>query len=258
MTQKSYRSQSSYIEEGIIASFGDVALSEEGLVDRKSVDKMLYLWRKAMKRMVDIIGASVILLISIPLFIFIGVAVKVSSRGPVLFRQYREGYKGKVFKIWKFRTMRFEDSESEHRQYIQYLLKEGVRAENRVDLLAKYINYVDKKTTQIGKFLRATSLDEIPQLVNIFLGYMSFVGPRPHPIYEVNEYKEWYKRRLTVKPGLTGWSKINLRCTPKNYEEAVLYDLWYVDNWNFVLDLRIILQTVPFVILKREAIGSQT
>ena len=154
--------------------------------------------------------------------------------------------------------MSFKNYETDLRQYIQYLLKEGVRAENRVELLAEYINYVDEKTTPIGRFLRATSLDEIPQLINIILGDMSIVGPRPHPVYEVNEYKEWYKRRLTVKPGLTGWSKLNLRCTPKNYEEAVLYDLWYVDNWNLVLDLRIILQTVPFVILNREASASQT
>jgi lipopolysaccharide/colanic/teichoic acid biosynthesis glycosyltransferase len=258
MIPESYRSKSSSIEEGIVASFGDVILSKEGLVDRNLVVKLLCLWRTAMKRIVDITGASVILLISLPLFIFIGVAVKVLSKGPVFFRQDRVGYKGKVFKIWKFRTMSFKNYETDHRQYIQYLLKEGVRAENRVDLLAEYINYVDEKTTPIGRFLRATSLDELPQLINIILGDMSIVGPRPHPVYEVNEYKEWYKRRLTVKPGLTGWSKLNLRCTPKNYEEAVLYDLWYVDNWNLVLDLRIILQTVPFVILNREASASQT
>ena len=90
-------------------------------------------------------------------------------------------------------------------------------------------------------------------LFNIFLGEMSFVGPRPHPVYEVEEYKEWYKRRLNVKPGLTGWSKLNLRLTPKNYEEAILYDLWYVDHWSLGLDIRIILLTIPFVLLMKDA-----
>jgi len=146
-----------------------------------------------------------------------------------------------------------DNNNDEHRQYIQYLLKEGSEAEGQIDLLSKYVDHVDKRTSPVGRFLRATSLDEVPQLLNIIKGDMSLVGPRPHPVYEVREYKEWYKRRLNVKPGLTGWSKLNLRCTPKNYEESILYDLWYVDHWSLTLDIRILIMTIPFVILRKDA-----
>jgi lipopolysaccharide/colanic/teichoic acid biosynthesis glycosyltransferase len=96
-------------------------------------------------------------------------------------------------------------------------------------------------------------MDELPQLFNIFLGHMSFVGPRPHPDYEVCEYKEWYNRRLEVKPGLTGWSKLNLRLTPQNYEESIMYDIWYVDHWSLWMDMKIIMKTIPFVLSMEDA-----
>ena len=150
--------------------------------------------------------------------------------------------------------MRQDNSEEEHREFIHCLLNEGdEEEEDRIAMLAKYIDYLDKRTTKVGRFLRASSLDELPQLINVFLGEMSLVGPRPHPEYEVKEYKEWYHRRLDVKPGLTGWSKLNLRCTPRNYEESILFDLWYVDHWSLGLDLRIFLMTVPFVLLMKDA-----
>ena len=149
--------------------------------------------------------------------------------------------------------MRYMSNEQEHKDYVKYLLKEGTDAPSQGELVANYINHVEGRTTRLGRFLRASSLDELPQLINILVGEMSMVGPRPHPVYEVNEYKSWYKRRLDVKPGLTGWSKLNLRLTPNNYEEAILYDLWYVDNWTIGLDLRIILLTVPFIIFNRDA-----
>ena len=149
--------------------------------------------------------------------------------------------------------MKEEDQESEHKEYIQYLLNEENENGERTDILHKYVLFLDGRITRVGRFLRLTSLDELPQLINIFAGNMSFVGPRPHPIYEVEEYKEWYHRRLDVKPGLTGWSKLNLRCTPKNYEESILYDLWYVDNQSILLDLRIIIKTIPFVLSMKDA-----
>ena len=253
MLPKLIRSFGSSIEEGIFASFSDVALGDKSFIERNVWDNIRVVWRNMAKRGVDLLLSSILLSISMPLFLSIAIVIKIYSKGPVFFRQERVGYCGKIFHIWKFRTMQQESSEEEHREYVRYLLKEGNKAKNRVDLLTKYINYVDGKTTNVGRFLRTTSLDELPQLINILVGDMSFVGPRPHPVYEVDEYKKWYRRRLNVKPGLTGWSKLSLRCTPKNYEEAILYDLWYVDNWSLRLDLRIILMTIPFVLFMKEA-----
>jgi lipopolysaccharide/colanic/teichoic acid biosynthesis glycosyltransferase len=148
--------------------------------------------------------------------------------------------------------MHSQNSENEHRQYVESLLDQNDQKNNE-ELLEKYVEYLDRRITKVGRFLRASSLDELPQLFNILMGDMSLVGPRPHPAYEVNSYKKWYRRRLNVKPGLTGWSKLNLRFTPENYEEAVLYDLWYVDNWSIGLDFRILLMTIPFVLSMKDA-----
>ena len=241
------------IENGILASFSNVVLAKHTTKDYSFPDSLLFIWRIFVKRGIDMLISGVSLIVSLPLFLLIAAAVKLSTPGPVFFKQKRVGHHGEVFRILKFRTMIQDNTSDDHRQYIRYLLKEGSEAKSQVDLLTKYIAHVEGKTTQIGRLLRATSLDELPQLINIFKGDMSLVGPRPHPVYEVNEYKEWYKRRLHVKPGLTGWSKLNLRCTPKNYEESILYDLWYVDHWSIGLDIRILLMTIPFVILRKDA-----
>lgn len=214
-------------------------------------EQILFIHKTA-KRIFDILFSIVLIVFSIPLFFVIAAAIKLSSKGPVFFRQDRVGLNGTHFLIWKFRTMRVEQSKRTHQQFVQNLLNDEEN-ENNEALLKEYLSYLDERLTLVGRFLRASSLDELPQLFNIFKGEMSFVGPRPHPVYEVDEYKEWYKRRLHVKPGLTGWSKINLRLTPKNYEEAILFDLWYVDHWSFLLDLRILLLTVPFVLSMKDA-----
>jgi len=247
------RHLSSSIENRILASFSNVALAGESLVENHLGDALILAWRIFVKRGVDILFSGVLLIICIPLFILFACLIKITSSGPIFFKQDRVGYKGRTFRIWKFRTMYQENSVEDHQQYIQYLLREGSETESRVDLLTKYIDHVESRITPVGRFLRATSLDELPQLINIFKGDMTLVGPRPHPIYEVEEYKEWYRRRLSVKPGLTGWSKLNLRCTPKNYEESILYDLWYVDHWCLSLDFKIILMTIPFVIGMKDA-----
>jgi lipopolysaccharide/colanic/teichoic acid biosynthesis glycosyltransferase len=230
-----------------------VALAGESLVENHLGDTLILAWRIFIKRGVDILFSGVLLVFGFPLFILFACLIKLTSSGSVFFMQDRVGHKGKTFRIWKFRTMYQENSVEDHQQYIRYLLREGSESESRVDLLTKYIDHVESRITPVGRFLRATSLDELPQLINIFKGDMTLVGPRPHPVYEVEEYKEWYRRRLSVKPGLTGWSKLNLRCTPKNYEESILYDLWYVDHWSLSLDLKILLMTIPFVIGMKDA-----
>ncbi len=253
MIFKFVRQLGSNIEGGIVSSFTNVTIEKGALLEDRRAELLSIGIRQLVKRISDMICSSLLIVIGTPFYILIALGIKLTSPGPVFFRQERVGYKCGSFSIWKFRTMRHEKSEDDHRTYIQYLLNEGPQAENQVDLLTKYIDHVQNKTTLFGRFLRATSLDELPQLFNIWVGEMSLVGPRPHPTYEVDEYKEWYKRRLNVKPGLTGWSKINLRCTPKNYEESILYDLWYVDHWSLVLDLKIFVLTVPFVILMKDA-----
>ena len=250
---KFIRSLSSTIDEGIMSSFGDVVFRKETVLEKDRTDPLTTRIQRVIKRGMDIFFSIVLLVVSLPLFILISATIKIFTGGAVFFRQERVGFRGKTFTIWKFSTMRPDHSEDDHRAYIRELLDEGNESGENVQLISKYIDYVDSRTTKIGRFLRATSLDELPQLFNILKGNMSLVGPRPHPVYEVDEYKEWYRRRLSVKPGLTGWSKINLRLTPKNYEESILYDLWYVDNWNVWLDVRIVLMTVPFILSSKEA-----
>ncbi len=214
----------------------------------KSAGETALLFTLFLKRCFDLLGAVVLLCMGVPLFLLISLAIRCTSPGPVFFRQKRVGMHGKPFTIYKFRTMVAGNSGEDHKQYIRYLLTEGIDAENKSDFIEKYVSHVEEKITSVGRILRASSLDELPQLFNIFLGHMSFVGPRPHPEYEVAEYKTWYRRRHEMKPGLTGWSKLNLRLTPKNYEESMMYDIWYVDHWTLWLDLKIIALTVPFVL----------
>ncbi len=240
------------IEHVITASLSDMMIGkyENESTKLKSVSLILRLF---FKRFIDFTLASMFLLMSLPLFIIIAIIIKIDSRGPVFFKQERLGLNSKKFYIYKFRTMVHFTAAEDHKTYIRELLKnEQTTEEARADLLQKYIEYVNGKVTKTGHFLRQSSLDEIPQLFNIIIGSMSLVGPRPHPTYEVKEYKDWYLRRLNVKPGLTGWSKIHLRLTPQNYEEAILLDLWYVDNWSVLLDIKIILMTIPFVLSMRD------
>jgi lipopolysaccharide/colanic/teichoic acid biosynthesis glycosyltransferase len=206
---------------------------------------------RLMKRMLDLFVSSIACIMGSPIILLIALLIKCTSKGPVLFSQFRIGDNGKQFRIYKFRTMRPDDSSTDHAKYVQSLIKDT--DDNKETLTKDFIQYLDRRITPIGRFLRSTSLDELPQLINVLRGEMSMVGPRPHPIYEVKTYKDWYNRRLGSKPGLTGWSKLNIRLTPKDYEEAILYDLWYVDHWNPFVDLKIILKTIPFVLKRTDA-----
>ena len=221
---------------------------------RFSLNNNVFLFvQKAIKRFCDIVGSLILIFITVPLFIVIGAAIKLTSKGEIFDKQKRIGYKGKVFTIYKFRTMtKTDQNELDHQKYIRHLLKEGVKTEKQPELVSLYVKFIESRITPVGKFLRSTSLDEIPQLFNILKGDMSFVGPRPHPVYEVAEYKDWYRKRLEVKPGLTGWSKLKVRMTPENYEESILLDLYYVRKWNILLDLKIVLATVPVVFLMKD------
>ncbi|MDJ0536552.1 MAG: sugar transferase [Xenococcaceae cyanobacterium MO_207.B15] len=189
------------------------------------------------KRLLDIIGAFTGLLITSILFIPIAIAIKLDSRGSIFFTQTRCGYRGKKFKIWKFRSMVSNAEQLKH------------RVENKVQG-AFFKNENDPRITRVGKFLRKTSLDEFPQFWNILKGDMSLVGTRPPTVSEVANYTLEHYQRLYVKPGLTGEWQVNGRSQINNFEEVVSLDLRYQEKWSLFYDLKIILKTINLIFTK--------
>jgi lipopolysaccharide/colanic/teichoic acid biosynthesis glycosyltransferase len=178
------------------------------------------------------------LITSLPLLVIVAIAIKLDSPGPALFRQRRRGFNGTCFQIYKFRTMS--------------VLEDGPKITQA--------QYSDSRITRLGKWLRRTSIDELPQLVNVLEGSMSLVGPRPHALAHDTQFDKIvrnYAFRHRVKPGLTGWAQVN-GCrgptpTRKHIERRVQHDLWYIDNWSFALDLSIMLRTIVEVMRSRNA-----
>ncbi|GIJ06944.1 polyprenyl glycosylphosphotransferase [Micromonospora andamanensis] len=192
------------------------------------------------KSLIDRIAALFGLIVLSPVLVGIALAIKFTAPGPVMFRQSRIGHQGKAFKVWKFRTM-YTDAEQR---------LEALRAHNESDgLLFKMRN--DPRVTPIGRHLRALSLDELPQLINVLMGQMSLVGPRPLPT-EDDDYRGDVRRRLLVRPGITGLWQISGR-SDLTWEDAVRLDLHYVDNWSLVYDLGILWRTVRVVLDRRGA-----
>lgn len=188
------------------------------------------------KSMIDYLGAGLGLLLLSPLFLLIAIAIKATSPGPVLFSQERCGLNGRRFKVLKFRTM-YQDAEEK---------LAGLRDQNEMDgPVFKMAN--DPRITPIGKLLRKTSLDELPQLFNVLVGQMSLVGPRPPIPAEVEEYKPWQRRRLSMKPGLTCIWQVSGR-NSIDFEEWMRLDLQYIDNWSLLLDLKLLALTVKEVL----------
>ncbi len=191
-----------------------------------------------LKRIFDIVFSAVVLMCLIPVFAVIAAAIKLDSRGPVIFRQRRHGLGHKVFTIFKFRSMTTED-DGDH-------VKQATRRDPRV--------------TRVGGFLRRTSLDELPQFMNVLLGDMSVVGPRPHALTHNRQHAsevEMYALRHNVKPGITGWAQVNgFRGETASLDQMkarVEHDLWYIRNWSLWLDIKIVVMTVMAVLLPRNA-----
>ena len=189
------------------------------------------------KRATDIVISVVGLVILSPLFLLIALAIRVNSPGPVIFRQVRVGKNEQLFDFFKFRSMR-EGAEGEKEELLDWNEATGP--------LFKIRN--DPRITAVGRFLRRTSLDELPQLLNVLAGHMSVVGPRPATPEEVERYQPWHKRRLEVAPGITGLWQVSGR-SELTFDEMVLLDLYYIENWSPVSDLQIMLRTVPKVIV---------
>jgi len=196
--------------------------------------------RSAIKRLIDVVGSVVGLLILAILFIPIAIAIKLDSPGPIFYTQDRCGLQGKPFKIRKFRSM-VANADA---------LKSQVKNEAK-GLIFK--NEFDPRVTRVGAFLRKTSLDELPQFWNVFLGEMSLVGTRPPTFDEVAKYKEHHWRRLDVKPGITGVWQVSGRSAIKDFEEIVHLDLSYQNNWHPLYDIYLILKTIQVVMARKGA-----
>ena len=189
------------------------------------------------KRLFDVVASSVLILALVPMWIAVPLLIWRDDRGPAFFRQTRVGRDGREFRIWKFRTMRVNaDSE----------LKTLLNRQGRADKPLFKVDG-DPRITRIGRLLRRTSLDEFPQLFNVLEGSMSLVGPRPQVPKEVELYDETAARRLLVKPGMTGLWQINGRSS-LSWEEALRFDLFYVENWTFSMDLGILIKTIKVVL----------
>ena len=190
-----------------------------------------------LKRVFDVVASGFGLIVISPLLIAIAIGVKLSSPGPVFFRQVRVGYMRKEFTMLKFRSMKVNDMEN-----------------------TAWSTNADDRRTPFGSFLRKFSLDELPQLINVFKGDMSLVGPRPELPFFVKQFKEsipLYMVKHQVKPGITGWAQINGLRGDTNIEERVKYDIWYIDNWSMWLDLKILFRTVFGGMINKEVLTEQ-
>jgi len=195
-----------------------------------------------LKRVLDVGFSAAVLVVVAPALLLIAMALKLSSSGPVLFRQERVGKDGRLFTLYKFRTMRHNSDSAVHREYIEALIRGQAAAVQGVFKLRD-----DARITGIGRVLRRFSLDELPQLLNVLQGTMSLVGPRPALPYEVDLYGEREARRLTVAPGVTGLWQVSGRAA-LTFSEMVAADLAYIENWSMWLDLKIMAVT-PIVML---------
>ena len=196
-----------------------------------------------LKRCFDVCCASLLLFFLSPIYLLIAISIKLDSSGPVFFKQKRVGLHGKYFHIWKFRTM-VNDAEK---------LQASLEAKNEIKdgVLFKMKN--DPRVTKLGKFLRAYSLDELPQIFNVLFGEMSLVGPRPLPIRDVDKFHKKHFIRQEVLPGITGLWQVSGRSDIENFEEGVKLDMNYIENWSLWLDLKILFSTVRVVLHKSGA-----
>jgi len=223
-------------------------------IDQIGVLPMIRLFReplsnvaRILKRTFDLVVSALAILLLFPLWLLIALLIKLDSKGPVFYTQERVGMDGRLFLLYKFRTMKAGADPELHREYQKAFIAGRAEANLGDDSKPTYKLLTDPRITRIGKFLRRTSLDEVPQLFNVLSGDMSVVGPRPPIPYEVEAYELWHRKRLDMKPGVTGlWQVSGRNRLP--FEEMVRLDLFYIENWSLLLDLKIILRT-GFVML---------
>ena len=233
------------VEAWLLADFFNTQVSQTTFDDLNGRPMLVFRstpedsWQRVAKQAIDVFGAFAFLLAWSWAFVIIAMLIKLTSSGPVLFRQRRSGLNGKPFTMLKFRSM-VTDAEQ---------LKAELEVLNEMDgPVFKVTN--DPRVTRVGRFLRRWSIDEWPQMINVLLGDMSLVGPRPLPVDEVRRFDDLaHRRRLSVKPGLTCLWQVNGRNKVTNFRDWVRLDLEYIDNWSIWLDLKILMKTVPVVLM---------
>jgi len=201
----------------------------------------------SIKRAVDLAGAICGGILILPLLGAIALAICLTSRGPILYRQMRIGRGGRPFAFYKFRSMVVHEPDEEHRRYLEAFLKKDVAASIDTNGKKLYKRVDDPRITPVGRILRRTSLDELPQLWNVARGEMSLVGPRPCLQFEYELYDDWQRRRLDVTPGMTGLWQVTGR-SYVTFNDMVLLDLFYIGNWSLGLDAKLLVRTLPVIL----------
>ena len=193
-------------------------------------------WQLFVKRAMDIVISGLAIILLSPVLIIGATLIKLTSPGPVMFKQKRVSLNGRKFVLHKFRTM----YKGAHKEQLE--LRANNEMKGPVFKMKK-----DPRITPVGRILRKFSIDELPQLFNVFVGHMSLIGPRPLPTYEVEEFEPWQRRRLSMRPGITCLWQVNGR-NKIDFEEWMKWDLEYLDNWSLWLDFKILLKTIPVVL----------
>jgi lipopolysaccharide/colanic/teichoic acid biosynthesis glycosyltransferase len=216
---------------------------ESGIYDDLLYDIAPKRTPRAAKRLMDIVGSLMALVIGLPLFLAIAIAVKLTSKGPVLYCQQRLGQYGRKFNFFKFRSMSVDNDATIHREYVKSFIANANGASQMAEGPVTYKIAADPRVTPLGRFLRKTSLDELPQFLNVLKGDMSLVGPRPPVVYEAESYRTWHRTRLlAAKPGLTGLWQVAGRSRVK-FDDMVRMDLKYATSWSLWLDIKILVRT---------------
>lgn len=192
-------------------------------------------FQRIIKRIIDFLGALIGLIFLSPFFLILAILIKLDSPGSVFFRYERIGKGGNKFKPFKFRTM------------VRGAMETG---------LGYNISEGDERITRIGEFIRKWGIDELPQLIDVLRGEMSLVGPRPTFQYQVEKYNDFQKKRLLVRPGITGWAVVHGR-NLLSWKERIKYDIWYIENWSLRLDFEILFKTISLIIFRRGVYGRE-
>ena len=227
-------------EDSLTIAAGQVARQPSTDAD-SGLERYGKLSSRVMKRSVDLAGSLCALVLTAPLFLVIAFIIKLTSKGPVLFRQERVGWTGRRFVMLKFRTMHVASASTIHEQYIQRLIAGTVDAHHAGETSVYKLSN-DPRVTPVGRLLRRTSLDELPQFFNVLTGAMSLVGPRPPIPYEVGLYSAWHLQRLAVKPGITGLWQVSGR-SRLTFDDMVRLDITYARSWSLWLDVKILSRT---------------
>ena len=228
-------------EAGSIAAIPPVPTTEyTALPNDAAMPSVFFRQLPLWKDILDVISALIALILLSPLLLLIAIYIKIADPGPVFFRQERVGFRGKKFECWKFRTMKVDNDEAAHEEYLKSLIKGGDQAMIKLDARK------DPRIIPLGWLLRQTGLDELPQLVNVLRGDMSLVGPRPCLPYEAREYDQWHAERFDSVPGLTGLWQVSGK-NRTTFKDMMRFDIRYARRMSFWMELQILFKTFPAI-----------